>query len=157
MVEAACYSPDGVVVVEGAAGVGKTTAARIVREVFVGDGRPVLGCAPSGRAVRGLQSDSGIPSSTVASLLNRLRPGDDRPPPGSLLLVDECSMLGPDLAELVLLAHRDHIKLVLVGDSQQLQPIDGGAVFRALGDALGRVEVTERTLGARGADRLPPR
>jgi conjugative relaxase-like TrwC/TraI family protein len=143
MVEAACTSPDGVVVVEGAAGVGKTTAARIVREAFVADGRPVLGCAPSGRAVRGLEADSGIPSSTVASILTRLRHGYDPMPPGSLLLVDECSMLGPDLAELVLLAHRDRVKLLLVGDSQQLQPIDGGALFRALGDAVGRTEVTE--------------
>ena len=143
MVATACASPDGVVVIEGAAGVGKTTAARMVREVFTDDGRAVIGCAPSGRAVRGLETESGIPSWTVASLLNRLRSGEDSPPPGSLVVVDECSMLGPDLAELVLLAHRDRLKVLLVGDSQQLQPIDGGALFRALGDALGRVEVTE--------------
>jgi hypothetical protein len=52
-------------------------------------------------------------------------------------------MIGPDLAELVLLAHRDRVKLLLVGDSQQLQPIDGGALFRSLGNALGRVQLTE--------------
>ena len=148
MVEAACTSPDGVVVVEGAAGVGKTAAARIVREVFAADGRAVLGCAPSGRAVRGLEAETGIPCWTVAKLvgdkgLRGLRSGYDSPPPGSLLIVDECSMLGPELAELVLLAHRDRLKVLLVGDSQQLQPIDGGALFRALGDALGRVEMTE--------------
>ena len=148
MVEAACTSPDGVVVVEGAAGVGKTTAARIVREVFAADGRAVLGCAPSGRAVRGLEAETGIPCWTVAMLLGEqglrgLRSGFDSPPPGSLLIVDECSMLGPELAELVLLAHRDRLKVLLVGDSHQLQPINGGALFRALGDALGRVEMTE--------------
>lgn len=143
MVEAACTYGDGVVVIEGAAGVGKTAAARIVQDVFIADGRSVLGCAPSGRAVRGLEAEAGIPSSTVASLLHRLKNAVDPIPTGSVLLVDECSMLGPDLAELVLLAHRDRVKLILVGDSQQLQPIDGGALFRVLGDALGRVEMTQ--------------
>jgi conjugative relaxase-like TrwC/TraI family protein len=142
MVEAICTSPAGVVVVEGAAGVGKTFAMRLVHEVFSARGIQVGGCAASGRAVRGLETDAGIPSLTVTSLLHRLNRGD-RLRAGSVVVVDECSMLGFDLAELVLLAERDRTKLVLIGDSQQLQPIEGGGLFRSLGDALGRVEVSD--------------
>lgn len=142
MVEGVCTSPAGVVVVEGAAGVGKTFAARLMRDAFEAQGTVIGGCAPSGRAVRGLEADAGIPSVTVASLLDRIRRGG-RLRSGSVLVADECSMLGFDLAELVLVAGRDGAKLVLIGDSQQLQPIEGGGLFRSLGDALGRIEVSD--------------
>jgi conjugative relaxase-like TrwC/TraI family protein len=142
MVTAVCTSAAGVVVVEGAAGTGKTTAARIVRDATAAAGVAVIGCAPSGRAAVTLQEEAGIPSFTVASLLARLRDGEHLARRG-LVIADECSMLGPDLAELVLRAEQDGAKLVLMGDSEQLQPIDGGALFKSLGEGLGRIALTE--------------
>ncbi len=142
MVEAVCTSPDGVVIVEGAAGVGKTTAVRVINEAYRSAGVTVVGCAPSGRAAVALESEAGIPALTIASVLHRLRLGEHLPVRG-VVVADESSMVGPDLAELVLHAERHRSKLVLVGDSEQLQPIDGGALFRSLGDRLGRIEVTE--------------
>ena len=47
------------------------------------------------------------------------------------------------VARLVDHAARDGAKLVLVGDPHQLHAIDGGAAFRALGDQLGSVRMTE--------------
>jgi conjugative relaxase-like TrwC/TraI family protein len=142
MVLGVCTSPAGVVVVEGAAGTGKTTAVRLVRDLHVDAGVPVIGCAPSGRAAVTLEDEARVPTFTTASLLRRLREGEHLAG-GGLVIADECSMLGPDLAEMVLRAEQDGAKLVLIGDSEQLQPIDGGSLFASLGDQLGRISLTE--------------
>jgi len=142
MVIGICTSAAGVVVVEGAAGTGKTSAVRVIRDIHADAGVAVIGCAPSGRAAVALQEEAGVPSFTTASLLRRLR-GGEHLARGGLVIADECSMLGPDLAELVLRAEQGGAKLVLIGDSEQLQPIDGGALFTSLGDRLGRISLTE--------------
>lgn len=142
MVETVCRSPAGVVVVEGAAGVGKTYALEAAREAFDASGVPTVGCAIAGRAAQGLEEGSSIRSWTVASLLNDLHL--DTLPTGGVLVVDEAGMIGTrQLAELVELSARDHAKLVLVGDPRQLQPIDAGAPMRTLGDHVGKVVMTE--------------
>jgi conjugative relaxase-like TrwC/TraI family protein len=142
MVVGVCTSAAGVVVVEGAAGTGKTTAVRVIRDIHADAGVAVIGCAPSGRAAVSLEEEARVPTFTTASLLRRLR-GGEHLARGGLVIADECSMLGPDLAELVLRAEQDGTKLVLIGDSEQLQPIDGGALFTSLGDRLGRISLTE--------------
>ncbi len=143
MVDAVCMSPAGVVIIEGAAGTGKTTAARVIRRAFEDRGIPVIGCALSGRATVGLRDQAGITSFTAASLIYQLTTMEGRLKPGSVVIADECSMMGPDLSMLVLLAERDGVKLALIGDSRQMQPIDGGGLFRSLGDRLGRARLTE--------------
>lgn len=143
MVDAVCLSPAGVVIVEGAAGTGKTTGARVIRDACGSEGVPIVGCAVSNRATVELQEEAGIPSFSTASLRHQLTVMGRRLQPGSIVVADECSMMGPDLAELVLLAQRDGAKLALLGDHRQLQPIDGGALFRSLGDRIGRVELRE--------------
>ena len=142
MVMDVCTSAAGVIVVEGAAGTGKTSAVRVIRDIHANAGVAVVGCAPSGRAAVSLEEEAGVPTFTTASLLRRLR-GGEHLARGGLVIADECSMLGPDLAELVLRAEQDGAKLVLIGDSEQLQPIDGGALFTSLGDRLGRISLTE--------------
>jgi conjugative relaxase-like TrwC/TraI family protein len=142
MVLGVCTSPAGVVVVEGAAGTGKTSAVRLIREIHADLGVSVIGCAPSNRAAVTLEQEAGVPTFTTAAVLCRVRDGDHLAR-GGLVIADECSMLGPDLAELVIRAEQDGAKLVLIGDSEQLQPIDGGALFRSLGDALGRISLTD--------------
>ena len=142
MVRAVCQSPAGVVVVEGAAGVGKTFALDVCREAFEATGIQVVGCALAGRAADVLESGADIPTSTVAGMLNELQV--DHLPPGGVLVVDEAGMIGDrELAELVSLAARDDARLVVVGDPSQLQPISAGAPMRTLGEHIGRVLVTE--------------
>ena len=142
MVRTVCQSPAGVVVVEGAAGVGKTFALDVCREAFEATGIQVVGCALAGRAADVLETGADIPTWTVTGMLNELQV--DHLPPGGVLVVDEAGMIGDrELAELVSLAARDNAKLVVVGDPSQLQPIGAGAPMRTLGEHIGRVLVTE--------------
>lgn len=142
MIRTVCQSPAGVVVVEGAAGVGKTFALEACREAFEQSGVSVLGCAVAGRAAGALEEDSAIRSRTVASTLHQLHL--DSLPVGGVLVVDEAGMIGDrQLAELVSLAARDQAKLVVVGDPHQLQAIDAGAPMRTLGEHIGKVKVQE--------------
>jgi conjugative relaxase-like TrwC/TraI family protein len=142
MIETVCTTPAGVVVVEGAAGVGKTMALDACREAFAASGVPVVGCALAGKAAQGLQEGSAIPAWTVTAMLNELQL--DRLPLGGVLVVDEAGMVGDrQLAELVGLAERDDVKLVLIGDPCQLQPIEAGAPLRMLGEHIGKVLMVE--------------
>ena len=142
MVRTVCQSPAGVVIVEGAAGVGKTFALDVCREAFEATGIQVVGCALAGRAADVLETGADIPTWTVTGMLNELQV--DHLPPGGVLVVDEAGMIGDrELAELVSLAARDNARLVVVGDPSQLQPIGAGAPMRTLGEHIGRVLVTE--------------
>jgi conjugative relaxase-like TrwC/TraI family protein len=144
MVREVALSPRGVVVVDGAAGTGKTTAMEAIREALDASGVSVLAHALTGRAARQIREDSGIRSSTIASLLLDIEQFGGRFRKGGVVIVDEAGMVGSrDMARLVQVARRDDVKLVLSGDPKQVQPIDGGAAYRALGDALGRIELTE--------------
>jgi len=142
LVDAVCLSGDGVTVVEGPAGTGKTAALAICRIAFERSGHNVVGVALAARAATELTDAAGIESFTAAFALLSLR---DHPlPERSVLVVEEAGMIGSrTLCELVAIAARDNAKLVLVGDSGQVQPIDAGAAFRALGDQLGRVVLRE--------------
>ncbi len=142
MIRAVCRRGEAVSLVEGSAGSGKTTALDVCREALEASGREVVGAALSAKAARKLTEEAGIPATTVHSLLRRLEGGAQ--PPDSVVVIDEAAMVGSrHVARLVDYAARDQSKLVLVGDRHQLQPIDGGAAFRALGDHLGRVVLSE--------------
>ena len=64
--------------------------------------------------------------------------------PGPLLLVDEAStMPGPDLADLIAYAQDRDGKLILAGDTSQLQAVENGGGMSLLADALGYARLAE--------------
>ena len=145
MVDAVCTSGDGVEVVVGAAGTGKTFALDAARDAWQRDGTPVIGCALAARAARELQNGSGIESTTIAGLLGHLddpqRPGLT---PGTVLVVDEAAMVDSrTLARLLGHARNDRAKVLLVGDHHQLPEIDAGGAFAGLAIRLGATELRE--------------
>ncbi len=145
MVRGLTESGDGIQVVLGRAGSGKTYALEPARAAWAAEGYRVIGAALSARAAQELQRGSGIGSTTLARLLV-----DSADPPRSpldamtVVVVNEASMVGTrDLAELARHAAEAGAKLVLVGDHAQLREIAAGGSFRALAGRLGAVELAE--------------
>lgn len=133
-----CEAPGAVKIVEGMAGTGKSYMLGAARESWEAAGFEVIGSALAGKAAAGLQEGAGIASQTGHSLLFQLDSGDRELSSKSILVIDEAGMMGSrQLARLLDHAHKAGAKVVLVGDSQQLQPIDAGGAYRLLSERLG--------------------
>ncbi len=133
-----------VAVVVGHAGTGKTFALDAARAAWQSAGLHPRGAALAARAAQELQSGSGIPSQTIASLLRSLDRGDDRLTDRDVLVVDESGMVGTrDLHRLVTATTDAGSKLVLVGDPRQLAEIEAGGLFALFARHLGAAELTE--------------
>jgi conjugative relaxase-like TrwC/TraI family protein len=146
MVRDVCQRGDGVAVVEGRAGTGKTFALGVARHAWQSDGYRVLGAAPTGIATMSLEAEGFEETATCDRLLAELdRHGahqvlGDR----AVLVVDEAGMVGSrKLARLLDHAAQAQAKVVLVGDDRQLAAIDAGGGFRALRVRLGASELAE--------------
>lgn len=118
----------------GFAGTGKTTLARHLAEGVRGD---VLFAAFTGKAALVMQKKGCVSASTIHSLIYRPKPkrdggvnfvlNEDSPvAEAALVVVDECSMVGPELG-------RDLMsfgtKVLVLGDPAQLPPVDGAGFF----------------------------
>lgn len=158
-----------VATIQGAAGAGKSFALGAAREVWEQAGFEVIGVAQSGQAAQSLENGSGIRSRTVSSFLGRAAPGieseereqfEGREAPAdalterSVVVVDEAAMLGSrQLSDLAQAAETRGAKLVLVGDTQQLQAIEAGAAFRTIQERVGGAELFENRRQELEADR----
>jgi conjugative relaxase-like TrwC/TraI family protein len=143
MVRRLTTSGAGVEVVVGKAGTGKTYALDAARHAWHQAGIDVTGVALAARAALELQDTAAIPSTTLASLCNRLDTGDLLPS-GSVLVVDEAGMVGTrQLARILHHAADRDVKVVLVGDPHQLPELDAGGLYRALTTRLPAIELTD--------------
>lgn len=133
-------STDRFTVVQGYAGVGKTTQFRAVMSaisLLPEETRPrVIGLAPTHRAVGEMQS-AGVDARTTASFLHDTqllqRNGQTPDFSNTLLLLDESSMVGlADMAKAHSLIVAGGGRAVSSGDNDQLQPIAPGQPFRLM-------------------------
>lgn len=145
MVQRLTTSGDGVEVVVGKAGAGKTFALDAARAAWQADGVPVVGAALAARAAAELHSGAGIDAYTLDALLAACdRPGSEGVPRGGVVVVDEAAMAGTrTLARLADHAVSVEAKVVLVGDHRQLPAVAAGGVFLALTQRLEPVELGE--------------
>jgi conjugative relaxase-like TrwC/TraI family protein len=136
-------------VINAPAGSGKTRvlaeAARAWTEARLG---PVIGITASQSARNTLAA--GVPVSYNAALFLGHLPGrrGARGPietgPAPLLVIDEASMMpAPDLADLIAYARARGGKVILAGDTSQLQAVENGGGMSLLADALGYVRLAE--------------
>lgn len=135
---------EGLSVIIGYAGTGKSAMLGVAKEAWEASGYRVRGAALSGIAAENLEGGSAIPSRTLASLEHAWSKGNDRLGARDVLVIDEAGMIGTRQMERVVSAARDAgAKVVLVGDPQQLQAIEAGAAFRAIHERHGGVEITQ--------------
>jgi conjugative relaxase-like TrwC/TraI family protein len=137
-------SGNAIAVIEGDAGTGKTYLLSAVREAYERSGYTVLGAALAGVAADGLRDGAGIKDSrTIAKLLLDIRRGETRLTGDTVLILDEAAMVGTrQLAELIRAAS-GRAKIILAGDTKQLQSIEAGGAFKAIGDEIGSSRLTD--------------
>lgn len=145
-------SRDRVIVMRGAAGVGKTTLMQEAVEAMEEGGTKVFAFAPSADASRGTLREAGFGNAdTVAMLLRDER--KQREIEGQLVWIDEAGLLGTKtLAEVFDLAERRNCRLLLSGDRYQHGSVERGAALRLLEEEAGlapaEVKEIQRQKGA---------
>jgi Ti-type conjugative transfer relaxase TraA len=128
--------------VVGRAGAGKTTMMKAAREAWELAGYKVVGGALAGKAAEGLEKEAGIPSRTLASWELGWQQGRRRLDDKTVFVLDEAGMVSSrQMATFVEAVTRSGAKLILVGDAEQLQPIEAGAAFRAIVERTGYAEL----------------
>jgi Ti-type conjugative transfer relaxase TraA len=134
--------PARIAAVVGRAGAGKTTMMKAAREAWELAGYRVVGGALAGKAAEGLEKEAGIQSRTLASWELRWNRGRDVLDDKAVFVMDEAGMVASkQMAGFVDTVVRAGAKIVLVGDPEQLQPIEAGAAFRAIVDRIGYAEL----------------
>jgi conjugative relaxase-like TrwC/TraI family protein len=136
-------------VINAPAGSGKTRVLAEAARAWAAAGLgPVIGITASQSARNTLAA--GVPVSyNTAQFLGHLpgRRGARGPVPigpGTLLVIDEASMIsGPDLADLIAYAKARGAKIILAGDTSQLQAVENGGGMSLLASALGYARLTE--------------
>lgn len=135
--------PEQIALVAGGAGTGKSTMLGVARQAWEAEGYRVIGTALAGKAADELQGGSGIRCSTIASLELRLKKGKEQLGPRDVLVIDEAGMVGSrQMGRVLEAAQKAGAKVVLVGDAEQLQPIEAGAAFRAIAERIGFAEIS---------------
>lgn len=130
--------------VVGLAGSGKSTMLKTARDAWAKQGVIVHGAALSGKAAAGLQAASGIASRTLASLEASWKNGYEPVARGDVVVVDEAGMVGTrQMTRVTTKLQSIGAKLVLIGDPDQLQPVEAGTPFRHLINAHGATRLTE--------------
>ena len=111
---------------------------------------PILLAAPTGRAAKRMSEATDLPASTIHRLLGlngRENPQElnAKELTGSLLIVDEMSMVDTLLFKVLVQSIPDTMHVVLVGDKDQLPSVGAGQVFHDLlaFDQLPKVELTQ--------------
>lgn len=137
-------SKDRIIGVQGDAGTGKTTMLSVVRELAEAKGYEIKGLSFTGKAASEIEQASGIKSQTVHAFLSlgieSKKSGKDQ-----VWIVDEASMIGSkQMNEIIKSAELQNARVVLIGDTKQLQSIKAGQIFKDLQDnGMKTVEMKE--------------
>tara|TARA_R110001592_G_scaffold356543_2_gene658683 strand:- start:55119 stop:57275 length:2157 start_codon:yes stop_codon:yes gene_type:complete len=120
---------NGVSLITGGAGTGKTTVLLTVLRAYHQLGFTIHAAALSGRAAMRLHESIGFKTCTIAALLRKEPIEPTTSEPNHLLVIDESSMLDvPTMYRLVTHCHPS-TRILLTGDPNQLPPIGAGKIL----------------------------
>ena len=127
-------------VLTGGPGTGKTTTTLGIIAALESLGQSILLAAPTGRAAKRMSEATGKEAKTIHRLLE-YNPAegygrnDENPLQGGVLIVDESSMIDVILMNSLLKAVPSQMKVILVGDIDQLPSVGAGNVLRDIIDS----------------------
>jgi len=147
MVKRLLAGGEGIVVVIGEAGTGKSYALGAAARGWAATGHSLRVAAPTWRAANVLRSE-GLAATSVARLLAESERGvaKGRPAlsPNSVLVIDEAGMVdSASLGRLIDHTQSAGAKLVLIGDPAQLGEIEAGGLFAAIANRVEPVLLDE--------------
>lgn len=132
---------NGVLVVTGGPGTGKTTTIKALLTTFQSMRQKVLLAAPTGRAAKRVTEATGEEAFTIHRLLEysytegegfRFQRNEDNPVEAQVVIIDEASMVDLLLMYNLLKALPAGCRLIMVGDVDQLPAVGAGNVLRDL-------------------------
>jgi exodeoxyribonuclease V alpha subunit len=130
-----------VMVLTGGPGTGKTTTTHGIISAYKAYGLKILLAAPTGRAAKRLTEATGMEAKTIHRLLECKPPegyqkNEENPLEGDVLIIDECSTIDIILMNSLLKAIPPTMRLIMVGDIDQLPSVGAGNVLRDIIDSM---------------------
>ena len=134
---------NGLVVITGGPGTGKTTTINAIIKIFEALEMNVVLAAPTGRAAKRMTETTGRESKTIHRLLGfaymeedmAFNKDEDSPIEGDVIIIDESSMIDILLMNSLLKAINEGTRVILVGDIDQLPSVGAGNVLRDIIDS----------------------
>jgi len=143
---------NGVSIVTGGPGTGKTTIVKCIMQIFKQMGKKVKLLAPTGRAAKRLSESCGVEASTIHRALEvdystpqMFRYNNLNKLPYDVIIVDEISMVDIQLMYFLIRALKRNTQMVFVGDKDQLPSVGAGNVLADLlaSDVIPKVCLTQ--------------
>ena len=131
---------NGLLVITGGPGTGKTTIINSLIQVFDKEGKKIILAAPTGRAAKRMPEATGREAKTIHRLLElgytddiegmMFQVNEENPLKADVVIIDEVSMVDILLMNALLKAIQLGTRLILVGDVDQLPSVGAGNVLK---------------------------
>lgn len=136
---------NGVFLLSGGPGTGKTTTINTIIRFFASEGLDIFLAAPTGRAAKRMTEATGYEARTIHRMLElngalseenrsgvRFERNEENPLEADVIIIDEMSMVDLPLFRSLLRAVSPGTRLILVGDVNQLPSVGPGQILKDL-------------------------